>query len=59
MAYGSGGKLDWTGMCDSTPPSNPKAPINDAPEPSRPSGDSWKGQEDSTPSSRPTQPNKE
>lgn len=56
MAYG--GKLGWQGCTDGTPPSNPKAPLNDAPEPSRASGSDWKGQPDGTPPSKPTAPDK-
>jgi hypothetical protein len=51
-------KVNWKGMEDGTPPSNPHAPLIDAPEPKSPSGSDWKGHEDGTPSSRPTQPNK-
>lgn len=58
MAYGSGGKMDWHGECDGTPSSNPKAPLRDMPEPSRPSGSDWKGQPDGTPPSKPTTPDK-
>jgi hypothetical protein len=54
----SGGKIDWRGLEDGTPPSNPKAPLDDAPDPAKSSGDSWKGIDDATPPSKPTTPDK-
>ncbi len=59
MATGYGGKIDWKGCPDSTPPSSTKHDLRDVPDnKGSGSGNSWHGDDDGTPASRPTQPNK-
>lgn len=43
-------KLDWTGLDDSTPPSDPSTLPNDQrPNDTRPDGEFWRGYDDCVP----------